>query len=283
MLSFVVYAYPNQDKYRLEIKEMASAVDYSRFNPLSPYDFTENPKNLDTGGVSGILRSVTPCPVIIQEINYKTSEDDSKAAIAYLNKIRKQYGKNEISFDKRVFELAVARAKDMRTYNYLDHTNPITGTCPDNMKSAYGINPSEYLAENALGNPEYSEGSCTELISKPMTEAIDSWMESRGHRYNLLYDKHISGAVGCYKNMCAFLGLTHDEFGLGGKGCYAAEEGTKFWSGAEKQPGEIDFGQTGTTQAVAVTQVNTNPSSQQKGTYWKEGVGWVSEGTEYDK
>ncbi len=155
------------------------------------------------------------CSVIQIEYNYKSSEEDSKQAIDYLNKIRKQNGKSEILFDKRVFELAVARAKDMREYNYLDHTNPYTGTCPDNMKTSYGISSYEYVAENAFGNPQYSEGSCTEIQMRPMTEAIDDWMTSRGHRYNLLYDTHIAGAVGCYKNMCTFLGLNRDRFGEG--------------------------------------------------------------------
>jgi uncharacterized protein YkwD len=175
------------------------------------------------------------CSVIQIEYNYKSSEEDSRRAINYLNKIRKQNGKSEISFDKRVFELAVARAKDMREYNYLDHTNPYTGTCPDNMKASFGIKSYEYVAENAFGNPQYSEGSCTKIQIKPMTEAIDVWMKSRGHRYNLLYDSHIAGAVGCYKNICTFLGLNHDGFG---KGCYTAAEGIEFWNAASKQSGE---------------------------------------------
>ena len=151
-------------------------------------------------------------------------------ATDYINKIRKENGRSEISFDERVYKLAVARAKDMSDNNYLDHTNPTTGACPDNMKIAYGLSSYEYVAENAYGSPDASY-----YHASPM-EAVDSWITSRGHRFNLLYENHIAGVVGCYQNMCSFLGLNHDRFG---EGCYTGEEGTAFWASTGEQPGEI--------------------------------------------
>lgn len=178
------------------------------------------------------------CSVITIQYNYKSTEADSRQIIEYLNQIRTENGKKNISFDKRVFDLAVARAEDMRNYSYLDHTNPYTGTCPSNMKSDYGLKPGEYVAENALGNPEYSEDKCTEIRIKSMKEAITSWMTSRGHRYNLLYDTHVAGAVGCYKNMCTFLGLNYDRFG---EGCHTADEGEAYWDSAPLKPDEDPY------------------------------------------
>lgn len=172
------------------------------------------------------------------EVNYESSEENSKAAIAYVNQFRRQYGKREIVFDGRVFGLAVARAKDQRENSYLDHTNPTTGSCPDNMKANYGLRPDEYVAENVLGNPEYSEEPLTRIEKRPMTDAIVPWMDSRGHRYNLLYNEHVAGAVGCYKNMCVFLGLNHNQFG---EGCYKAAETSKEWKTAPRRPGEVEY------------------------------------------
>lgn len=212
-------------------------TNFSVFSPLnlSSINFTKlGDKSNEFFKDSGV--SNMGCSVIQIEYNYPSSEEDSKKAIDYINEIRKEDGKKPISFDKRVFELAVARAKDMRDYNYLDHTNPTTGSCPDNMKISYGLNSNEFVAENAFGNPIYSEGSCTEIEERPMIEAIDSWMTSRGHRYNLLFDEHVAGAVGCYKNMCTFLGLNYERFG---EGCHTATEGISFWNSAEKQPGEV--------------------------------------------
>ena len=124
----------------------------------------------------------------------------------------------------------------MKEYKYLDHTNPYTGSCPDNMKSDYGLKSYEYVAENAFGIADYQEGSCTKIEMKPMTIPIDDWMTSRGHRYNLLYDGHTAGAVGCYKSMCVFLGLNRDRFG---EGCYTAEQGQAQWESVGKQLGEV--------------------------------------------
>lgn len=172
--------------------------------------------------------------------NYKNSQQDAKQALHYINQLRQRYGRDALTFDPRVFALASARAEDMRKNSYLDHTNPITGTCPDNMKADFGLNPDEFLAENIIGNPEYVEDAFTKIELKPMTEVVDAWMKSRGHRNNLLSDKHVFGAAACYKNMCVFLGLNYSRFGAG---CYTGEEGKRFWESAPKQPGEVDFQQ----------------------------------------
>lgn len=170
--------------------------------------------------------------------HYKNSEADSRAAINYINSLRKQYGKAEIQFDQRAFELAIARAKDMREYNYYDHTNPHTGNCPDKMKSSYELNPEEYVAENIVGYADYSENIFRQIKFQPVTNAVDSWMNSRGHRYNLLYDKHIGGAVGCHKDKCVFLGLNYDKFG---SGCHTAAVGKQHWQTVPLQPGEVNW------------------------------------------
>ncbi|MEM9924659.1 MAG: hypothetical protein AAF915_13055 [Cyanobacteria bacterium P01_D01_bin.50] len=61
-------------------------------------------------------------------------------------------------------------------------------------------------------------------------------MNSRGHRYNLLYDKHISGAVGCHKDKCVFLGLNLHKFD---SSCSTAAEGKQYWNSVPMQLGEI--------------------------------------------
>ncbi len=176
------------------------------------------------------------CSVIQIQYNYPESKEASFEAINEINRIRSSYGLLPINSEERVFNLAVARAKDMRNYSYLDHTNPFTGACPDNMKSSFGLSSLEYVAENAFGNPDYAETYCTRIEFRTLDEPITSWMSSRGHRYNLLYPNHVAGAVGCYKNMCVFLGLNYDRFG---EVCYTAAEGNAFWNSTGQQPGEI--------------------------------------------
>lgn len=136
--------------------------------------------------------------------------ESSKNAIAYINEIRTEKGRSVISFDDRAYSLALARVRDTIEYDYFDHTNPFTGSCPDNMKSGFGFSSNEYAAENLSGG---TYGSIS---------AIDLWMTSQGHRYNLLFTDHTSGAVACEGGNCVFLGVNNNHFG---EGCYTGAEG----------------------------------------------------------
>jgi len=145
-------------------------------------------------------------------------------AIEYINQKRIQNGKNPITHDSRVYELSMARTKDMHEYQYHDHTNPYTGTCPYNMKSNFGLKSNENVAENS-----YLFGTETNptLYNPSYTEIIDGWMDSTGHRMNLLRYEHVAGSVACYGGFCVFLGLNHGNFG---EGCYTASEGQAYAS-----------------------------------------------------
>ncbi|MGB6464215.1 MAG: CAP domain-containing protein [Nitrosotalea sp.] len=149
----------------------------------------------------------------------QTSQADSKQAIDYINTIRVSNGEKPISFDQRVFDVALARAKDNYDYGYFDHTNPKTGTCSYTIKSQFGLASNEDVAENL-----YMEGygNSPSIINPQLTNVIDSWMSDFGHKHNLLYPDHVSGAVACYGGICAFEGLNYQEFG---HGCYTASQG----------------------------------------------------------
>jgi uncharacterized protein YkwD len=143
-------------------------------------------------------------------------------AIKHINQKRAENGKNPISHDSRVYQLALARVKDMYDYNYLDHTNPTTGTCPYNMKSDFGLSSNENVAENAHLT---TIDGVPSLFNPPMTQVVDGWMGSTGHRMNLLSYEHVAGSVACYGGYCVFLGLNHGNYG---EGCHTAAEGMAY-------------------------------------------------------
>lgn len=180
-------------------------------------------------------KPIAECTYNTIEYDYNSTLENSQKALDYINLIRRSYGRNAISFDKRAYLMALARAKDMRDNNYIDHIN-LDGYCVGNIKRVYGFDYSEYVAENIYGRPDYVEGECTKVEVKPIREVIDIWMKSRGHRYNILYEGHTGGAVGCYKNICVFIGVNRDGFG---SECTSAKEGEKFWSNAPLVDGEI--------------------------------------------
>ena len=131
--------------------------------------------------------------------------------------------------------LAVDRSKDMYERNYFDHVTP-EGTCAESMKLDYGFSNDEIIPENVGGMSYYSKG----VVAGDCDEALEGWLDSRGHRYNLFYDLHESGAIGCYNEICVFFGVHNNFYGLGGGGmCYSASEGQAYWDGASSQPGEV--------------------------------------------
>lgn len=155
-------------------------------------------------------------------------------AFDYMNQFRKENGRSELKWDERAYNLAVSRSKDMFQRNYFDHVTP-EGTCAKDMKSSYGFSASEVLAENAGGVSYYIGGG---PVSSSRREAVDGWISSRGHRYNLLYP-HKSGAIGCYNQICIFFGVHTDPYGLGAGPCTTGAEGLAAWETIGKQPGEI--------------------------------------------
>lgn len=157
-------------------------------------------------------------------------------AFEYINSLRQMNGRAKITWDERAYSLAVDRSKDMYTRDYFDHVTP-EGTCAKDMKLDYGFSRSDILAENAGGMTHYDDGS--PISSTDVTEAVDGWMGSRGHRYNLLAADHKSGAVGCYKYICVFFGVHQNPYGLGAGPCTTGAEGLAYWEDAPKQIGEV--------------------------------------------
>ena len=223
-------AYINNETVLNPVFDLYNETNFSLFSPISLGNFSFESNSDSSGGKRDFIST-------IKEVIEKDPEREEECMQTFekLNEIRVSYGKNMISWDDRAYKLAVARSKDMQENDYMDHTSP-TGQCPENMKSSYGFKSNEYLAENAGGMSYYSKGH----VAGDCDEAVDSWLSSRGHRYNLLYDDHKSGAIGCYYEICVFLGIHNNFYGLGGGGeCYTAAEGEAYWDGVGKQPGEI--------------------------------------------
>ncbi len=167
---------------------------------------------------------------------YRNSPKDLQAAFAYVNQLRQEQGRSPLQWDERVYALAEARAIDMNTQGYQDHTNPKTGACPDNMKTQFGLQPSEFIPENISGYPDYKAQIGDRVTWRSPKQAIEGWMGSRGHRYNLLYPEHTAGAIACAQDKCVFLGLNTVGFG---QGCTTAAQGRVFWDNAPLQPKEV--------------------------------------------
>lgn len=162
-------------------------------------------------------------------------KENAQDAFEYINELRQENGEDPLSWDDRLYELAVFRSRDMFERGYFDHVTP-EGKCVKDFKSEYGVE--EYtIAENAGGMTHYTDG--TPIPSTNMKEPVDAWMNSRGHRYNLLYPEHVAGALGCYRSICVFLGANYNPYGLGAGPCSTGAQGLEYWENAPTQPEEV--------------------------------------------
>lgn len=144
----------------------------------------------------------------------ETTIEKSQKSLDYINDKRVTFGKSQLIFDVRLYNLAKARAEDLETYGYFDSTNPITGSCAWSMKSTYGINNNENVVESlynvqiSIDKKPMERRAYTDDIEKT---AIDSWMSGKFDSLNPNYPNNIAGAIYCSKNSnCVFLGLNHD-------------------------------------------------------------------------
>ncbi|MFS0726574.1 stalk domain-containing protein [Paenibacillus sp. 1P07SE] len=101
-----------------------------------------------------------------------------------VNEARSQAGLSPLAFDQDLARVALDKAKDMKENNYFDHESPTYGS-PFEMMRAYNITYS-YAGENIASGQRTAE------------EVTTAWMNSPGHRANILSKNFTKIGVGYY-------------------------------------------------------------------------------------
>ncbi len=100
-----------------------------------------------------------------------------------VNSQRSANGQSVLTYSTEAANVAQAKAEDMATNNYFSHTSPTYGSAFDMLK-ANGV----------------SYSSAGENIAKGQTSSssvMNAWMNSSGHRANILSSSYKSIGVGC--------------------------------------------------------------------------------------
>lgn len=98
------------------------------------------------------------------------------------NQERTQHGLPELKVDNELANMAGKKAQDMIDNNYFDHNSPTYGS-PFDMMSQFGISYTSAGENIAAGQ------------STPQ-EVVDGWMDSPGHRANILNEDYTYIGVG---------------------------------------------------------------------------------------
>lgn len=98
--------------------------------------------------------------------------DYEKEVVDLVNEIRKEYGLSELTLNTELSAVARAKSQDMKDNQYFSHTSPTYGS-PFDMMKTFGISYRAAGENIAMGyrTPE---------------AVVDGWMNSEGHRANIL-------------------------------------------------------------------------------------------------
>lgn len=111
---------------------------------------------------------------------------EERAVVSLVNEIRAQYGLSALTLDESLCRYARVKSQDMQQNGYFSHESPTYGS-PFDMMRSFGISYS-YAGENiAMG---YSSAQ----------SVVEAWMNSAGHRANILSANFTSIGVGYVAN-----------------------------------------------------------------------------------
>ena len=132
----------------------------------------------------------TNTPAVDQPSNDQVEQDTSDKStfasqvIELVNQERTKAGLKALTVHEKLSGMALDKAKDMSDNNYFSHTSPTYGS-PFDMMKQYGISY-RYAGENIAQGQRTPE------------EVMNSWMNSQGHRANILSENFTMIGVGYY-------------------------------------------------------------------------------------
>ncbi|MEG1637233.1 MAG: CAP domain-containing protein, partial [Cellulosilyticaceae bacterium] len=130
------------------------------------------------------LPEIPSPPAIPDESPVDTRTQYENEVLTLVNKERQKAGLKPLQMDERVRTVAREKSRDMSVNNYFDHTSPTYGSPFDMLKKS-GINYSS-AAENIAAGYQTPNA------------VVDGWMNSPGHRKNILDGNLTHIGVGYY-------------------------------------------------------------------------------------
>lgn len=131
-----------------------------------------------------------------------------------INKIRQRNSVKAINFDKQLADIARSHSKDMAENEFFSHTSPTTGTFEDRYRAAgydckinTGANRyvtgSENIAKTWFQKSIETEESITFLEDNADVAeyVVKIWMDSQGHRRNILKNYWENEGIGVAKSI----------------------------------------------------------------------------------
>jgi len=204
LVILTVYLYINQETYIQQLATYNASFDYTRFNPL--------PVNLSR---ISILEVISGKP---EKIN-KDTYDIELIVFRETNKIRRNHGLRELIWDPLLSDIARQHSLEMASTNSFTHTN-LEGEDPTDRAEkrdyetitikgdVYQIGIGENIGMMPKGDVEgHGYISTNTDVAEAM---VNSWMNSKGHRANILDPSYEFIGVGVAYDLEGQYYLTQD-------------------------------------------------------------------------
>ncbi|MNI62065.1 Cysteine-rich secretory protein family protein [compost metagenome] len=140
--------------------------------------------DLTTASSGGTTGSTTK-PTTPSNPGTTIGDANERLVLTLINQERAKAGLPALTMDANLLRIARIKAQEMVDKNYFSHTSPTYGT-PFKMMQSNGITY-KTAGENIAGNPSV-EG------------AVKAWMNSEGHRKNILSNAYNYIGVGVVKS-----------------------------------------------------------------------------------
>ena len=108
--------------------------------------------------------------------------DQAKQVLNLVNQERAKQNLPALTLNQKLTNVATIKAKDMRDNKYFDHQSPTYGS-PFDMMKKFGVSYS-YAGENIAAG------------QKTASDVMNSWMNSSGHRANILNKNYTQIGIG---------------------------------------------------------------------------------------
>lgn len=113
------------------------------------------------------------------------TQTETEAVLKLVNEERAKQGLGKLTLSTKLNEVAFAKSKDMAVNRYFSHQSPTYGS-PFDMLKKFGVSYRSAGENIAAGQ-------------RTPQEVMNSWMNSSGHRANILNNNYTELGVGYYK------------------------------------------------------------------------------------
>ena len=124
----------------------------------------------------------TTTEVTTESTTTDTNNSIAKSLLALVNQAREENGLSALSLNDSLSAVAQKKAEDMKNNNYFSHTSPTYGSPFDMIKNA--------------GISYRSAGENIAMGQKTAEAVFNAWMNSSGHRANILSSKFTQMGIG---------------------------------------------------------------------------------------